>query len=115
MWFVTQECAFVGGNTELPHLYAQVLLRHTLPYLCGQSSVPASGSADLALHCAQVLGLTVLAWGNSIGDMSTNLAMARKGLANMAMTACYAGPVFNLLVRRLRRPLAAAICCAESP
>lgn len=46
----------------------------------------------------QVLGLTVLAWGNSVGDMSTNMAMARKGLANMAMTACYAGPVFNLLV-----------------
>ncbi|EIE22196.1 hypothetical protein COCSUDRAFT_55891 [Coccomyxa subellipsoidea C-169] len=45
-----------------------------------------------------VLGLTVLAWGNSVGDMSTNMAMARKGLANMAMTACYAGPVFNLLV-----------------
>ena len=48
--------------------------------------------------CVQVLGLTVLAWGNSVGDMSTNMAMARKGLANMAMTACYAGPVFNLLV-----------------
>ena len=46
----------------------------------------------------QVLGLTVLAWGNSIGDFSTNMAMARKGLANMALTACYAGPVFNLLV-----------------
>ncbi len=48
--------------------------------------------------CVQVLGLTVLAWGNSIGDFSTNMAMARKGLANMALTACYAGPVFNLLV-----------------
>lgn len=47
----------------------------------------------------QVLGLTVLAWGNSIGDFSTNMAMTRKGLANMALTACYAGPVFNLLVR----------------
>ena len=47
----------------------------------------------------QVLGLTVLAWGNSIGDFSTNMAMAKKGLANMALTACYAGPVFNLLVR----------------
>lgn len=46
----------------------------------------------------QLLGLTVLAWGNSVGDLSTNMAMARKGLANMAMTACYAGPVFNLLV-----------------
>merc|ERR1719198_2097523 len=45
-----------------------------------------------------VLGLTVLAWGNSIGDYSTNMAMARKGLANMAMTACFAGPVFNMLV-----------------
>ncbi len=49
----------------------------------------------------QVLGLTVLAWGNSIGDFSTNMAMAKKGLANMALTACYAGPVFNLLVRCL--------------
>ena len=47
----------------------------------------------------QVLGLTVLAWGNSMGDFSTNMAMAKKGLANMALTACYAGPVFNLLVR----------------
>jgi len=45
-----------------------------------------------------VLGLTVLAWGNSIGDLSTNVAMARKGLANMAITACFAGPVFNMLV-----------------
>ena len=45
-----------------------------------------------------VLGLTVLAWGNSIGDLSTNLAMAKRGLSNMAITACYAGPMFNLLV-----------------
>ena len=50
------------------------------------------------LSSTQVLGLTVLAWGNSIGDLSTNMAMAKKGLANMALTACYAGPVFNLLV-----------------
>ena len=45
-----------------------------------------------------MLGLTVLAWGNSVGDLSTNMAMARKGLSNMAMTACFAGPVFNMLV-----------------
>lgn len=45
-----------------------------------------------------VLGLTVLAWGNSVGDLSTNVAMAKKGLANMALTACFAGPVFNMLV-----------------
>ena len=38
-----------------------------------------------------VMGLTVLAWGNSIGDLTTNVTMARKGLENMGMTACFAG------------------------
>ena len=45
-----------------------------------------------------ILGLTVLAWGNSVGDLSTNLAMVRRGLSNMAITACFAGPMFNMLV-----------------
>jgi solute carrier family 24 (sodium/potassium/calcium exchanger), member 6 len=45
-----------------------------------------------------IIGLTILAWGNSMGDLSANMTMARKGLANMAMTACFAGPVFNILV-----------------
>ena len=45
-----------------------------------------------------VLGLTLLAWGNSMSDLSANVTMARKGLANMAITACFAGPVFNILV-----------------
>ncbi len=68
-----------------------------------------------------VLGLTVLAWGNSIGDLSTNLAMARRGLANMAMTACYAGPLFNLLVGlglgflRARRSAGAPLATRLSP
>mmetsp|Transcript_50394 Transcript_50394/g.56229 ORF Transcript_50394/g.56229 Transcript_50394/m.56229 type:complete len:123 (+) Transcript_50394:1940-2308(+) len=44
------------------------------------------------------MGLTILAWGNSVGDLSANITMARKGLANMAMTACFAGPVFNILL-----------------
>ena len=47
---------------------------------------------------SSILGVTVLAWGNSIGDMATNTAMAKRGLGNMAITACYAGPVFNILV-----------------
>lgn len=45
-----------------------------------------------------ILGLTVLAWGNSVADLSTNIAMARRGLSNMAITACFAGPMFNMLV-----------------
>jgi sodium/potassium/calcium exchanger 6 len=42
---------------------------------------------------APIVGLTILAWGNSMGDLSANMTMARKGLANMAMTACFAGPL----------------------
>jgi len=45
-----------------------------------------------------IMGLTVLAWGNSMADLSANVTMARKGLANMAITACFAGPVFNILI-----------------
>mmetsp|Transcript_2447 Transcript_2447/g.6576 ORF Transcript_2447/g.6576 Transcript_2447/m.6576 type:complete len:158 (+) Transcript_2447:67-540(+) len=45
-----------------------------------------------------VMGLTVLAWANSIGDFVADVAIARKGRANMATTACFAGPLFNMLV-----------------
>ena len=44
-----------------------------------------------------VMGMTILAWGNSVGDWTTNGALAAKGLADMSMAACFAGPLFNLL------------------
>lgn len=47
---------------------------------------------------APILGVTVLAWGNSLGDLSANVAMARKGMPDMATTANFAGPSFNMLL-----------------
>lgn len=42
-----------------------------------------------------ILGATVLAWGNSLGDVVANVIMARQGAPKMALAACFAGPCFS--------------------
>jgi sodium/potassium/calcium exchanger 6 len=45
-----------------------------------------------------LFGLTILAWGNCLGDMSADVAMTIKGFGEMAITGTMAGPIFNILV-----------------
>ncbi|XP_064613069.1 mitochondrial sodium/calcium exchanger protein-like [Liolophura sinensis] len=45
-----------------------------------------------------VLGLTLLAWGNSVGDFIADTTMARQGYPRMGISACFGGPMFNLLL-----------------
>lgn len=45
-----------------------------------------------------VLGATVLAWGNSVGDLVADIVMAQKGFPGSALSAAYAGPMMNMLI-----------------
>ncbi|XP_012946734.1 mitochondrial sodium/calcium exchanger protein [Aplysia californica] len=45
-----------------------------------------------------ILGLTLLAWGNSIGDLVADMSLARQGYPRMGISACFGGPLFNLLI-----------------
>ena len=45
-----------------------------------------------------IIGLTVLAWGNSIGDLVADTALARAGNPKMGAAGCFGGPLFNMCV-----------------
>lgn len=45
-----------------------------------------------------VLGLTVVAVGNSIGDLVSNVSIAKKNYSTMALSACFGSPLFTMLI-----------------
>ncbi|GJJ75231.1 solute carrier family 24 (sodium/potassium/calcium exchanger), member 6 [Entomortierella parvispora] len=45
-----------------------------------------------------ILGLTVFAMGNSLGDLVANITIARMGFPRMAFSACFGGPLLNMLL-----------------
>ncbi|XP_062113894.1 cation/calcium exchanger 1 [Humulus lupulus] len=90
-----QQCLF-------PWLVSGFVMSVTWTYLVAEELV----SLLLALGTVfgispSILGLTVLAWGNSLGDLIANVAMALRGGpdgAQIAISGCYAGPLFNTVV-----------------
>ena len=67
-------------------------------YLVANEIVDVMQTIGLGLGISSsVLGVTVLAWGNSIGDLVSNLALAKGGHSKMAAAECFGGPIFNLL------------------
>ncbi|GMS81746.1 hypothetical protein PENTCL1PPCAC_3921, partial [Pristionchus entomophagus] len=45
-----------------------------------------------------VLGVTIIAWANEVGDLVADTSVARQGFPRMAMAAAIGGPLFNQLI-----------------
>lgn len=43
-----------------------------------------------------MLGLSILAWGNSVGDLIANITLANQGYQQMAFAACFGGPMLSM-------------------
>eukprot|EP01094_Clydonella_sp_ATCC50884_P007706 TRINITY_DN1693_c0_g1_i2.p1 TRINITY_DN1693_c0_g1~~TRINITY_DN1693_c0_g1_i2.p1 ORF type:complete len:648 (-),score=135.92 TRINITY_DN1693_c0_g1_i2:47-1723(-) len=68
-------------------------------YIIANELVDLLEAIGLVLEISpSLLGMTVLAWGNSIGDLVSNVVVARQGSPAMAIAACFGGPLFNMLV-----------------
>ncbi|XP_044946897.1 cation/calcium exchanger 1-like [Hordeum vulgare subsp. vulgare] len=91
-----------GRYARLPWLTGGFLMSILWSYLLARELVALLVSTGVIIGVpASVLGVTVLAWGNSLGDMVADVAMATQGGAAGAQTAvagCYAGPAFNTVV-----------------
>ncbi|KAI8349252.1 Sodium/calcium exchanger protein-domain-containing protein [Mortierella sp. GBAus27b] len=48
-----------------------------------------------------ILGLTVFAMGNSLGDLVANITIARMGFPRMAFSACFGGPLLSTYIDRV--------------
>ncbi|CAL4890809.1 unnamed protein product [Urochloa decumbens] len=89
-------------SSRLPWLAGGFMMSILWSYLLARELVALLVSIGIVAGVkASVLGATVLAWGNSLGDLVSDVALAAHGGARGAQTAvagCYAGPAFNTVV-----------------
>lgn len=65
-------------------------------YYCAAEIVSILGVLGITTHrSSSFLGCTLLAWGNSVGDLVANISLSRNGYEKMGFAACFGGPLFS--------------------
>lgn len=68
-------------------------------YVCSKELLACLASIGHILRVSSaILGVTVLAWGNSFGDLVADVATASNGAVETAVTAIFSGPIQNVLL-----------------
>ncbi|KAJ1876793.1 hypothetical protein LPJ57_004295, partial [Coemansia sp. RSA 486] len=68
-------------------------------YIVADEIVSITQALGVILNLSEeIMGLTVVGFGNSLGDLVTNLTLTRMGFPMMAISACFGGPMLCLLL-----------------
>jgi sodium/potassium/calcium exchanger 6 len=91
--------------THKPRVYHTILSNAGFIVSVAWISTVASQVVDslkaLAVICNMshaIMGLTIFAVGNSLGDLVANVTLAQLGRPVMALSACFGGPLLNILL-----------------
>jgi sodium/potassium/calcium exchanger 6 len=91
--------------THKPRMYHTILSNAGFIVSVAWISTVASQVVDslkaLAVICNMshaIMGLTIFAVGNSLGDLVANVTLAQLGRPVMALSACFGGPLLNILL-----------------
>jgi len=95
---------FTSSNEEPPVYYTFLLLIAFLMSSCWIYAVANEIVSllkivgDITQLSGQILGLTAVAWGNSMVDLITNVVLSRRGLSEMALSACLGATMLKFLL-----------------
>lgn len=94
---------FLSTETKPPKFYEAFafvgfLVAMTWIFVVANEVVGILQAVGLILGISDaILGLTVFAMGNSLGDLVSNITIAKMGFPQMAFSACFGGPLLSKL------------------
>lgn len=86
------------ASTEFVSTFAFIQSICWMHFMSDELVMALSALSKIAGVDEEIFGVLFVAWGDGVGDLIACRAVAKAGQVTMAVVACFAGPVFNLLI-----------------